>query len=250
MRTLITGASSGIGEAFARWYAAQGDHVILTGRSHEALQRITSELHEAGQSAEFFCADLSNAEGVESVLGMCGDIDVLIANAGVTAAATIGTTPRDELDQLAYLMTAGITRMCEALVPGMVQRGSGTVVIVSSIATFTPMRKAAPYAAAKTYATAYARSLALEVAPKGVRVTAVCPGYVNTDLHRRAGLDHLSQRVPSWLWLQPQQVILVTQRALKNGKTVVVPGFVYRVARPFLTSSLAQRTWQKLTRRR
>jgi short-subunit dehydrogenase len=135
------------------------------------------------------------------------------------------------------------------VVPRMVERGSGDVVIVSSIATFTPMRKAGPYAAAKTYATSYARSLALEVHGRGVRVVAVCPGYVRTDLHRRAGLDHLTKSVPGWMWLTPVDVVRATTRALRRGKTVVVPGLVYRIALPFLSSSTAQRLWRRITRR-
>ena len=111
------------------------------------------------------------------------------------------------------------------------------------------MRKAGPYAAAKSHITAYARSLALEVNDKGVRVTAVCPGYVHTDLHRRAGLDHLSRKVPSWMWLDPDDVVRATQRALRRGKTVIVPGLVYRLVLPFLSSRLTQRVWRRLTRR-
>jgi len=111
------------------------------------------------------------------------------------------------------------------------------------------MRKAGPYAAAKTYATSYARSLALEVNIRGVRVVAVCPGYVRTDLHRRAGLDHLTKSVPGWMWLTPEDVVRATMRALGRGKTVVVPGLVYRIALPFLASSTAQRLWRRITRR-
>jgi short-subunit dehydrogenase len=121
---------------------------------------------------------------------------------------------------------------------------------VSSIAAFTPMRKAGPYAAAKSHATAYARSLALEVQDKGVRVVAVCPGYVRTDLHRRAGLEHLTRNVPDWMWLSPDDVVRETERALGRGQTVIVPGRVYRLVLPFLSSRVAQAGWRRLTRRR
>jgi short-subunit dehydrogenase len=249
VRVLVTGASSGIGEAFARWHAASGNEVVLTGRSQDALARITGELAAEGHRVSHIVADLSDAAGVESLVRQCGAVDVLVANAGVTAAAAVGTTDRDELDRLAYLMSAGVVRLCEALVPGMVARGEGDVVIVSSIAAFTPMRKAAPYAAAKTHATAYARSLSLEVRHKGVRVVAMCPGYVRTDLHRRAGLEHLLSRVPGWMWLDPDDIVRATQRALDRGKVVVVPGAAYRAVRPFLSSRVAQGVWRRLTRR-
>ena len=245
----MTGATSGIGEAFVHWYVENASEIVLVGRNQYELDRVAHAVRSRGVHAEVIVADLSHKDGVESVGARCGAVDVLIMNAGVTHAAKIGSTDRDQLDELAYLMSAGIVRLSEILIPHMVERGSGDVVIVSSIATFTPMRKAGPYAAAKTYATSYARSLALEVNSRGVRVVVVCPGYVRTDLHRRAGLDHLSQSVPGWMWLTPEDVARATTRALERGKTVVVPGLVYRIALPFLASSTAQRLWRRITRR-
>ena len=249
VRVLVTGASSGIGEAFARWHAARGDALVITGRSAEQLQRVAVDLRSAGATVQIVVVDLATAAGVDSLVAQAGDIDVVVANAGITHAATVGTTDREELDRLSYLMSTGVVRLCESLVPAMLQRGRGEVVVVSSIAAFTPMRKAGPYAAAKSAVTAYARSLALEVGSKGVRVIAVCPGYVHTDLHRRAGLEHLTTNLPEWMWLEPDDVVRDTRRALARGKTVVVPGLVYRLVRPFLASSLTQGVWRRMTRR-
>ncbi|MEY3616204.1 MAG: hypothetical protein RLZZ518_1207 [Actinomycetota bacterium] len=249
-RVLITGASSGIGESFAYWYADQQCDVVLCARNHDDLQRVAANIRARGANATMIIADLSHKDGVEAVVAECGAVDVLVLNAGLTHAAPIGTTSRDQLDALAYLMSAGVVRLCEGIVPGMVQRGRGDVVIVSSIAAFTPMRKAAPYAAAKSHATAYAQSLSLEVRSKGVRVVAVCPGYVRTDLHRRAGLDHLTQKVPNWMWLSSTDVVRAASRGLDRKKVVVVPGMIYRLVLPFLSSVLAQTIWRRLTRRR
>ena len=248
-RVLITGAASGIGEAFVHWYANSASEIVLVGRNKSELDRVALDIRSRGVHAEVIVAVLSHKDGVESVGAQCGAVDVLVMNAGVTHAAKIGTTDRDQLDELAYLMSAGVVRLSEILVPHMVERGRGDVVIVSSVAAFTPMRKAGPYAAAKTYATSYAQSLSLEVKDKGVRVVAVCPGYVRTDLHRRAGLDHLTKSVPGWMWLTSEDVVRATTRALERGKTVVVPGSVYRIALPFLSSSTAQRLWRRITRR-
>jgi short-subunit dehydrogenase len=248
-KALVTGASSGIGEAFAMWYAGRGYDLVIAARNHAELERVATATRAQGVATEVVVADLATPKGIEEVALRCGDVSTIVLNAGSTHAASIGTTDRDELDSLTYLLATGVVRLCEAVVPGMIERGGGDVVIVSSIAAFTPMRKAAPYAAAKSHSAAYARSLSLEVGRKNVRVVAVCPGYVRTDLHRRAGLEHLSTSIPDWMWLSADAVIRAADRALRRGRVVVVPGLVYRLALPFLSSSAAQVMWRRLTRR-
>lgn len=249
-RVLVTGASSGIGAEFARHFARTGHDLVLVARNESTLQQLAIELGECGVDIQVVVADLSCREGVEAVGARCGEVDVVVANAGVTHAAAVGSTSRDELDAITYLLSTGVVRLCEILVPPMVRRGRGDVIIVSSIAAFTPMRKSAVYAAAKSHVTAYARSLALEVMPRGVGVVSVCPGYVRTDLHRRANLDHLVRRVPGWMWLDPDVVVQASVQALRRGKVVVVPGLVYRLVLPFLSSTPVQAVWRRLTRRR
>ncbi len=221
----------------------------MVGRDVDALEEAHASLHGTPGECSVISADLSEAEGVEQLISSCADVDVLIANAGVTSAAETGSLPRSEIDRLTYLMGAGVVRLCEGVVPGMVARGGGTVVIVSSIAAFTPMRKSGPYAASKAFSTSYAKSLSLEVAAHGVDVVAVCPGYVHTNLHARAGLHHLEQKVPQFLWCSPEDVVEEAQRALRRNRVVCVPGRAYRLTRPFLSSRPAQYVWGRLTAR-
>ncbi len=248
-RAVVTGASSGIGAAFARRYAAEGCLVTLVARRADALDRVAAEIRAAGGAAEVLVADLATEAGLAALADAARDADVLVLNAGVTLAAAVGTTDADTQDRLARLLATGVARTCEAVVPHMVARGGGDVVVVSSIAAFAPMRKSALYAAAKAYAAAYARSLALEAGPSGVRVCVVCPGYVRTAIHEEAGLGHLRRRVPSWLWCDPEDVVNAGLRALARGRTLAVPGLVYRVARPWLASAAVQATWRRLARR-
>jgi short-subunit dehydrogenase len=173
----------------------------------------------------------------------------LVLNAGITRAARVGTTPKNEIAKLNTLLATGVVEVCEAIVPEMMKRKTGDVVIVSSIAAFTPMPKSALYAAAKTYVMSYGRSLNLEVRSSGVRVCVICPGYVRTELHQHAGLAHLRQRVPKWLWINSHDVVSAALDGLCKNKSVVVPGFVYRLARPFLGSRAAQAIWQNTTKR-
>ncbi|NBS00132.1 MAG: SDR family NAD(P)-dependent oxidoreductase, partial [Actinobacteria bacterium] len=174
---LVTGASSGIGRQFALVLAQNGYDIVAVARRRELLESLASELQVFGAKTRVVIADLSTSAGVQSVIDAAKDVDFLVLNAGITRAARVGTTPKDEIAKLNTLLATGVVEVCEALVPQMVQRKTGDVVIVSSIAAFTPMPKSALYAAAKAYVMSYGRSLNLEVRSSGVRVCVICPGY-------------------------------------------------------------------------
>jgi len=246
---LITGASSGIGRQFAMVLAQNGYDIVAVARRRELLESLASELQKFDAQTQVVVADLSTSAGVQSVIDAAKDVDFLVLNAGITRAARVGKTSAEELKGLNTLLATGVVEVCEAIVPQMVQRKTGDVVIVSSIAAFTPMPKSALYAAAKTYVMSYGRSLNLEVRSSGVRVCVICPGYVRTELHQNAGLAHLRQRVPKWLWINSHDVVRAALDGLRKNKSVVVPGFVYRLARPFLGSRVAQAIWQSTTKR-
>ena len=247
---LITGASSGIGREFAIVLAKNGYDIVAVARRRELLESLAVELQVFGAQTQVVVADLSTTVGVQSVIAVASDADFLVLNAGITRAARVGTTSGDEILKLNTLLATGVVELCEAIVPQMMQRKTGDVVIVSSIAAFTPMPKSALYAAAKSYVMSYGRSLNLEVRGSGVRVCVVCPGYVRTDLHQQAGLTHLRARVPKWLWINSDDVVRAALKGLLNNKSVVVPGAIYRLARPVLGSWVAQTIWRRTTSRK
>ena len=247
---LITGASSGIGREFAIVLAKNGYDIVAIARRRELLESLAVELQVFGAQTQVVVADLSTSVGVQSVIDEASSVDFLVLNAGITRAARVGTTSGDEILKLNTLLATGVVELCEAIVPQMMQRKTGDVVIVSSIAAFTPMPKSALYAAAKSYVMSYGRSLNLEVRGSGVRVCVVCPGYVRTDLHQQAGLTHLRARVPKWLWINSDDVVRAALSGLGNNKSVVVPGAIYRLARPFLGSWVAQTIWRRTTSRK
>ena len=247
---LITGASSGIGREFAIVLAKNGYDIVAVARRRELLESLAVELQAFGAQTQVVVADLSTSVGVQSVIDEASSVDFLVLNAGITRAARVGTTSGDEILKLNTLLATGVVELCEAIVPQMMQRKTGDVVIVSSIAAFTPMPKSALYAAAKSYVMSYGRSLNLEVRGSGVRVCVVCPGYVRTDLHQQAGLTHLRARVPKWLWINSDDVVRAALSGLGNNKSVVVPGAIYRLARPFLGSWVAQTIWRRTTSRK
>ena len=230
--------------------AKNGYDIVAVARRRELLESLAVELQAFGAQTQVVVADLSTSVGVQSVIAVASDADFLVLNAGITRAAQVGTTSGDEILKLNTLLATGVVELCEAIVPQMMQRKTGDVVIVSSIAAFTPMPKSALYAAAKSYVMSYGRSLNLEVRGSGVRVCVVCPGYVRTDLHQQAGLTHLRARVPKWLWINSDDVVRAALSGLGNNKSVVVPGAIYRLARPFLGSWVAQTIWRRTTSRK
>jgi short-subunit dehydrogenase len=247
---LITGASSGIGKAFALHYAAAGFDLVLVGRDVEQLTLVSEEVAATGATCQICIADLSVSDGVNSVLASCPQPDVVVANAGVTMAGRVGTREWADLEQMSYLLGIGVAQLLEGIVPAMTQRRSGDILIVSSIASLITMPNSVMYAASKSFVTAYGRSLAAETERFGVRVCVLCPGYVHTNLHERAGLSHLEKQVPRWMWISSETVVQAGIKGLRRKKVVVVPGLVYRSVRPFLNSRTAQRLWRQLTKRR
>ena len=247
---LITGASSGIGKAFALHYADAGFDLVLVGRDLEQLTLVSEEVVATGATCQICIADLSVSDGVKSVLACCPQPDVVVANAGVTIAGRVGTREWADLEQMSYLLGIGVAQLLEGIVPSMTQRGSGDILIVSSIASLITMPNSVMYAASKSFVTAYGRSLAAETERFGVRVCVLCPGYVHTNLHERAGLSHLEKQVPRWMWITSETVVQAGIKGLHRKKIVVVPGRVYRSVRPFLNSRAAQRLWRQLTKRR
>jgi short-subunit dehydrogenase len=246
---LITGASSGIGKAFALHYAAAGFDLVLVGRDFEQLTLVSEEVVATGATCQICIADLSVSDGVNSVLASCPRPDVVVANAGVTIAGRVGSREWADLEQMNYLLGVGVAQLLEGIVPAMTQRGSGDILIVSSIASLITMPNSVMYAASKSFVTAYGRSLAAETERFGIRVCVLCPGYVHTNLHERAGLSHLEKQVPGWMWISSDTVVQAGIKGLRRKKIVVVPGRVYRSVRPFMNSRAAQRVWRQLTKR-
>jgi NAD(P)-dependent dehydrogenase (short-subunit alcohol dehydrogenase family) len=188
LRVLVTGGSRGLGAATARRFVAAGATVLTASRSEP----------EKPDGATFVPADLSTQQGVAElgrrVLDRVGGVDVLVNNAGA-ASAPEPTLTRPDTSWLADLEMnlLSAVRLDRALVPGMVERGSGVVVHVSSIASQLPQRTEASYAAAKAALNTYSRELATEVGARGVRVVCVLPGFVVTD-GATAHLRHTAEK--------------------------------------------------------
>lgn len=233
-RALVTGASAGIGTAFARALAAQGRNLVLTARRAERLQALADELtHAHGVAVTVAPADLADpaapAALVEQLHEHGLDIDILINNAGYGVTGTFETqTWETHSDFIQVLMTAP-TELAHRLLPGMRERGYGRIVNVASLAGYMPGSSGHTlYAAAKAYQIKFSQSLALENRDHGINVCALCPGFTYSEFHDVSGARELVSKIPNWMWMGGERVVREGLDAVERGRAAYIPGRINR----------------------
>lgn len=225
---LITGASSGLGAEFARQLAARGAGLVLVARARAALDEVAAEIREAhGVDVEVLAADLLDADALETVEQRlaAGGIDVLVNNAGFGLDLAFEKNAVDDEVRHLRLHVEAAMRLMHAALPAMLERGSGRVVNVASVAGFVPR---GTYGAVKSWLISFSRWANVVYAPRGVTVTAVCPGFVNTDFHARLGLPPGQEGVPNGMWLDAATVVREGLRDAARGRSVSVPSWRYK----------------------
>ncbi len=225
---LVTGPTAGIGLAFVRALAARGHDVVLVSRDEARLEAVAAELRGAyGVGAEVLPADLAaDTEAVEKRLrAVERPVDLLVNNAGLALRSGFLTNDVADEEYLLDVLVRAVLRLTHAALPGMVERGRGAVVNVSSVAGWVPR---GTYSAAKAWVTAFSVGLTPQLRGTGVQVMALAPGFVRTEFHDRAQQDMSS--LPSWMWLDADAVVAAGLRDLRQGKVVSVPGTVYKAA--------------------
>lgn len=224
---LVTGASSGIGAAFARRLAADGYQVIAVARRADRLETMQAE----GGADDIIVADLATLEGCGSVEARlaAGGIDLLINNAGIGLGAGFDETTVEAEERMLGVNVRAVMRLTHAAVPPMLAAGKGEIVNVASVAAFTAAAGFATYSASKAYVVAMSESLAVRYASRGVKVMALCPGYVRTEMHEpgEAPSAGLQARL---LWLDAEQLVDIALRDLARGRVVCIPGLPYKAS--------------------
>lgn len=226
---LITGATAGIGAEFARQLAARATDLVIVARDSSRLATAATALrHEFGIRVEVLPADLLSPEGLAAVDRRLADdrhpIDVLVNNAGYGIRGDIvATTTADELRHLDIHVRVPL-QLAQTALRGMVSRGHGRVVIISSVAAFTPL---GTYSAAKAWGVSFARGANHALRGRGVSVTAVCPGFTRTEFHERMKVS--TRKIPPVLWLDAAVLVRLALRGIDRGRAVVIPTARYRL---------------------
>lgn len=233
---LITGASSGIGEALAHCFAREHFDLILVARSRdklEVLARALRQKHCVGVRVQV--TDLSRpgaAGNLKAAIAKApGHVDVLVNCAGVLEQGAFTALAPAKHQSIIDLNISGLTAMLSAFVPAMVDRGTGRVINVASVAAFQPVPTLATYAASKAYVLSLSESLAEELRDTGVTVTALCPGITDTNMLRQAtGANDKLGRLPGFLIGDVEQVAEIAFKTCMAGDAICVPGAINRVA--------------------
>ncbi|OJF10527.1 SDR family NAD(P)-dependent oxidoreductase [Couchioplanes caeruleus] len=226
---LITGASSGIGAAYAREFAARGADLVLVARSEDAMHRLADELRGAhGRRIEIVPADLAEpgaADRVAARVAALGiDVDLLVNNAGFGMHGDFVAGDAGRLTAQIQLNCVALVDLTRRFLPGMVARGRGAVVNVASTAAFQPVPHMAVYGATKAFVLSFSEALYAEARPAGVKVLAICPGPTETPFFDVAGEDAAVGKKRT-----PQQVVATTLSALEKSRPSRVDGLANAV---------------------
>ncbi|MDX1970057.1 MAG: SDR family oxidoreductase [Planctomycetaceae bacterium] len=224
---LVTGASSGIGAEYARQLAALGMHLVLTARRRTELEELAQELHtKHACRCEVISVDIAEPGGVEHLIGEIAQkgitLELLVNNAGFGNVGEVDEADVERMLQLVRLNVAACVNLTYRVLPGMLERGHGAIINMSSLSAFQPVAYMAAYAASKAFVLHFSEALAIEVRPRGITILAVCPGVTRTPFFDIAG-------APGWLQKHsshaPERVVRDSLKALRRRRQVIVIGW-------------------------
>jgi short-subunit dehydrogenase len=231
---LITGASSGIGEAFADVFAAGGFDLVLTARRADRLAAVAERIRQThSRQVQVIVADLSHrdapAQLCEEIARRGVTIDALVNNAGYGVPGAFVASPWEHHEAMLQVMVVALAQLTYRLLPRMIERQYGRILNVASLAALVPAPAGHTlYAASKALVVKFSESLGGEVLRHGVHVTALCPGFTRSEFHDITGTREMMNRLPPWLWMESAQVAREGFDAVMAGHSVHVTGRVNR----------------------
>jgi uncharacterized protein len=230
---LVTGASGGIGAALARELAQHGHDLVLAARSVAPLEALAAELRAGGAAATVIAADLAKPGAAAALALEIAErglaIDVLVNNAGLGAAGRFDRCDPARIGEILQVNIVALTELTRLLLPGMIARGHGRVMLVASVAAFQPGPRMAAYFASKAYVLSLGEALAYELRETGVSVTTLCPGATATNFFAVAGADNSLMARRLRRMMHAEDVARLGYRGLAAGRRVVITGAINRL---------------------
>jgi hypothetical protein len=229
---LITGATAGLGAAFAERLALEHHDLVLVARDRARLEATAASLADRyGVDTEVIAADLTTDDGTAAVTERLSDpqrpVHVLVNNAGFGINSPFAQGDLAIEERMLDLHIRAVLRLTRAVLDQMLARGKGDVINVASVAGFGPAQPGTTYSASKAWVINFSESIGADLRGHGIRVMALCPGYVRTEFHQRAGITSLP--VPARMWLRAEDVVRDGLHDLRRGKLVSVPDVKYKV---------------------
>lgn len=241
-KALITGASAGLGEEYAKQLAAGGADLILVARREDRLEKLASELKaKYGIEVEVFPADLSLEENINRLaekIKATEDLDLLINNAGFGGRNDFVRDDSGEAEQMIRVHVVAPTVLTRAALGAMLKRNRGAIINVSSVAAFSPL-SGSLYSSTKAFLVMFSENLQNELYDTGIKIQALCPGFTHTEFHQLAGID--KENIPGFLWMKADRVVRISLRALARKKVIIIPGKRNKVLSFFLRCPLTFR---------
>lgn len=241
---LVTGASAGIGTAYARQLAEKGYHLILVARREERLRAIRDDLEKQfSVSVELVPTDLADEKAVGCLVGMIrarDDIEILVNNAGFGVQGPFHEAEVEKNLAMIRVHVLATVRLTHAVLDQMIDRDRGYVINVSSLASFLTAPGAVSYCATKAYLNSFSKSVQAELQGTGVRIQSLCPGFTYTEFHDVPDAKMDRSLVPKFMWMSADRVVGISLGAMKSRRVICVPGLVNRVLAVVIRSRILE----------
>jgi uncharacterized protein len=239
---LVTGASAGIGRAFAAGLAARGHDLVLVARDGSRLEALAAELSAAhGVDADVLAVDLLTEAGISATAARLADqehpVDLLVNNAGFGTYGRFADLDVEKEVEEVELNVVALLRLTHAALGAMERRRAGAILNVASLAAYQPNPISATYGATKAFVHSFTHAVREEARGTGVTVMLVCPGYTHTEFHERAGLGITD--LPEFIWRSADSVVAIALRDLDRGRSVSIPGILNQTAAALSSSAPA-----------
>lgn len=223
---VITGATSGLGLAYAEYWASNGYDLIITGRREELIKTNAARIQsEYGCSVEICIAELSNEQGINNLIDFIGsrDVSVLVNNAGFGLKTEFIDTKYSDIDRLLYLQIMSVTKLTYFVLQKMKRHNKGTIINISSDGAFAVMPKNVVYSSSKLYIVNFTEGLHMELMNYNIKLQVVCPGFIDSYFHERAGMK--VDKTQKWIFKfsEPMDVVNKAMEDLKRNVVVCVP---------------------------